>query len=282
MNQNRQNMSPMPAGWFERRGGLLFSFFFHCLLFFILFIKIVPAPQASKPPAAITLRLIMPKPQSVQKEILPTEARATHVKESELKTETDPSEIPEPTPQIPRIKKTPKTDPYKKALVEIRKNLSQEERSVDRSITMLRGQIEKRASHKKRAIEDFDSLGADEGTVRILEIGDVPEQVAASVLKKYKIRITHKFITGEKGLRFLNKAQVEDKTFHSQAGAGFYEVFELPIGAMKKLTFLERSELIKRGLDPNNTQVLKVIFGIVEKDGMYDLGVTHFSYRELD
>jgi hypothetical protein len=51
---------------------------------------------------------------------------------------------------------------------------------------------------------------------------------------------------------------------------------------MKKMTLLEQAEMVKKGLDPNKTRVIKIVFGIVENEGNHDLGVTDFEYQEME
>ena len=266
----------------ENRAGIVLSLIFHAFLFIILYstsgmnvsppsarkitIRLNPAPSVPEP------QVVMPPPQDVV---------ATH---KNAPVNDQPSTVKPPAPEptkAPVSKPSPDKD-YSHAVRKIQERLDQEERQIAGSMIDIRAEIEKRASDLKGVEADFESEGTDQGTIRIFDTGDVSKSQASRVLNTYGIRITRKFISGEGSLRYLNQAKLQDKTFFSKEGAGYYEVFEIPPRALKKLTSLERDEMIRRGLDPDSTRVVKIVFGIVKNDNEYDLGVKEFEYEEVD
>ena len=165
--------------------------------------------------------------------------------------------------------------------MEIRKESNSESADIERALNNIRGEIEKRSSQKKGLPTGFDSAGAEKGIVRIFDVSGVPDKIVDAVFTRYDIHITQKYIGEGTPQSFLSSAQVGDKTFVNREGGGFFEVFEISYPVVKKLIALEKEEMQKRGLEPDNTEVIKVVFGIIEKNGEYDLGITEFQYHEL-
>ncbi len=275
MNKAITNLQTAHRSWVEHRGGLVLSLFLHLLLFSILLTKVPLRPQTSPMPRRVFLHISVPPSIPVR----PNAARATFVKSS--------TESPRPPARetAPKPQRTVGSKAFQSTsrdnLAEINREVESEEREIARSLTNIRGELERRAFRLKGVAADFSSEGADKGTIRILDFEDHPDNVVAPILKKYGIRITQKYINGKNEMMFLNRARLGDKTFISQNQTGYFEVFELSSKALKKLTLLEEAELAGRGLDPNNTRIIKIVFGVVRRDGEYDLAVTDFKYQEL-
>jgi hypothetical protein len=281
----RQNKHTVPAnpGWIEHKGGFVLSLFFHILLF-SLFLKRPPTKETQRIliPPRLTMELIMPdEMMQPTPEILPSEARATHSQDAPEESQTPKTGGNQAAEPAETGKDANSLIP-ENTLSEFQGEIARERNNIERSLSGIHGEIEKRGFRAKGAKADFDSEGADQGTIRILDVGDIPEKILDEVFRKYNIRIVQKYIEGENNIEFLNKVKTRNKTFLSQKGTGYYEVFEIPPQAMKKMTLLEQAEMQKKGLDPNKTRVAKIVFGIVENEGNHDLGVTDFEFQELE
>jgi len=272
------------AGWVERRGGLLLSLFFHMLLFSLLVTRTLPRPSPEKKSEpALLLNLLMQPPSPPVPAPPPEEAGATHKKRENPEIEpVQPEESVETGKEEEAEPVQPEYDPYDDAMAEFNADRKEREQSMDRSLDRLKNEIMKRDARLKGQEADFDSPGNETGTVRVIDIGNVPREVADRVLQRYEIRITQKFVTGDRELSFLNQARLGEKTFNNRNLTGYFEVFELPRKAIQRLTLLERAALINRGLDPGNTFVKKITFGILETKKGYDLGVTDFEYQVVE
>ena len=279
------------SSWVERKGGFLLSVFLHILLFSFLLTSAPLRHLADKPqPDKIFIQLAPPAIETpietpIEVEPHPTSppppARATYkLEENEQVIKDSPPSRPDHplTTSPPPLSSTQK---YEGALVEIRRESASDNKDIARALDDIRGEIEKRSSQKKGLPAGFDSAGAEKGIVRIFNVSGVPENIIDAVFTRYDIHITQKYIGEGTPQSFLSSAQVRDKTFVNREGGGFFEVFEIPYPVVKKLIALEKDEMQKRGLEPDNTQVIKVVFGIIEKNGQYDLGITEFQYREL-
>jgi hypothetical protein len=284
LNQANVNMG---SSWVERKGGFLLSIFLHILLFSFLLTSAPLRHLAGNPqPDKIYIQLAPPvieTPIEVETHTTspPPPARATYkLEEPEQVIKSSPSSRPA-HPSTTSPSPSSSAHQYEGDLAEIRRESGSESEDIGRALNGIRGEIEKRSSQKKGLPASFDSAGAEQGIVRIFDVSGVPEKIIDAVFTRYDIHITQKYIGEGTPQSFLSSAQVRDKTFVNREGGGFFEVFEIPYPVVKKLTALEKDEMQKRGLEPDNTQVIKVVFGIIEKNGQYDLGVTEFQYHEL-
>jgi len=277
------NIATIQPNWVEKNGGFFLSLFFHILVFSFLITRIPEKPPKPVEARRISLMLIAPAPMPPQpplpSQILPTEARATHMK-PEKKVEPD---LNKPStsfaPKQPDRSRSPEIP--ENMLSEIQTEITRQQKELEYSLSDLHWAIEKRTVYLKGAEANFNSAGAEKGTVRILDVKNVSEKISEQVLRKYQIRITQKYIDGSGEVQFLNQASVREKTFVSQKKSGYFEVFEIPPTAMRKLTLLEQEEIQKRGLDSGNTRVTRIVFGIVKQGEDFDIGVTEFEYEEL-
>ncbi|HOE62514.1 MAG TPA: hypothetical protein PKW18_05495 [Candidatus Sumerlaeota bacterium] len=274
--------------WVEKQGGWLLSLFIHLAIFSFL-LTYSPSSKISRNrayPRQIFLKFSAPKENSADSSKLPEPARATQAMEPEaLFTETA-SANPYEHPAVPH--------PYESAIAEFRREQEDAAKELAQSFAGLRGEIERRApAETKAAPADVSSIGAAQGAVRVFDISKVPEAVAATVLERYDIRISQKYMDGGAfNPNYLSSARLRDKTFVNVAGSGFYEVFEVSRRAVQRLILLESREMAVRGLNPDNTRVIKVVFGIIELSGGiaqneqndskgYDLGITEFQFEEI-
>lgn len=274
--------------WVEKQGGWLLSLFIHIAIFSFLF-TYSPPTQSSRnraTPRQIFLKFAAPQEIPAESQKPPEPARATQA----LEQETSP---PEPSPPEAG-KASGATQPYESAIAEFRREQDEAAKELSQSFAGLRGEIERRApAETQGASADVSSLGAEQGAVRVFDISKVPESVASSVLDRYDIKIVQKYMEGSAlNPNYLSSARLRDKTFINAGGSGFYEVFEVSRRAVQRLTLLESREMAVRGLNPDNTRVIKVVFGIIELGGGlvlseqsetkgYDLGITEFQFEEI-
>ncbi|MBN1902596.1 hypothetical protein JW926_14825 [Candidatus Sumerlaeota bacterium] len=286
--------------WIEQKGGLILSIFFHLALFSFLITKYPEYALSAKIPRSLSLLLNLTR-ESDEKEAISFNPAASTFQDEKQREEPSSQEQEEV-----REKSVEKLIySRERPLPEFRTGIEEMEQELEVSLADLQKAIERRSVNVKGTRTDFDSSGADEGTVRILDIGKTsvktsvaekkeedecdscekeatPERIAEQVLQKYHIRITQKFISGDNNVFFLNKVEVQGKTFVSGNASGYYEVFEIPLEAVRKMTLLENLEFHKRKLDPSRTRVKKIVFGIVKINGEYDLGITKFEYEEIN
>jgi hypothetical protein len=286
----KNHMVPVRETWIEQRGGLLLSIFFHLVLFSFLITRYPEfmIPKDMKNPLTLLLNLSYEPAENEAPSFNP----AVSTFQDENAAEEAP---PEPANEVTEEPVEKVAFPKERPLPEYKTGIEEMEKDLENSMSDLRKAIERRSLNvnAEKAMErsslnnkgtraGYDSSGADEGTVREFDIGNVPEKISDRVLQKYRIRITKKFISGENNVSFLNRVQVQGKTFFSGNASGYYEVFEIPMEAVKKMTFLENMELYERKLDPSKTRVKRIVFGIVQNNGDYDLGITSFEYEVIN
>jgi hypothetical protein len=264
--------------WIEQKGGLLLSIFIHLVLFSFMITKYPEfmIPKNIPNPISLLLKLSY---ESNEKEVTSfTPAQSTFQENKGSENASSETQEENQEGQVEKL-----TYPEQGSLPEYRVGIEEMENDLTNSMSDLHSAIERRSLNTKGIRADgFNSAGAEEGVVRILDIGNVPGKISDQVLQKYRIRITKKFISGDNNVFFLNKVQVQDKTFISGSASGYYEVFEIPMEAVKKMTMLEGMEFSRRKLDPSRTRVKKVVFGIIQIDGDYDLGITAFEFEEIN
>lgn len=277
MMSKKNLIVPVRETWIEQKGGLLFSLLFHLVLFSFLIAKYPEfmIPKNIPNPISLLLNLSYESDENDAPSFTPAQSTFQEEKGSKEASSQTQEDIQEKTTE-----KLIYTE--ERPLPEFRVGIEEMEKELENSLSDLHGAIERRSLHAKGTKAGFDSSGAEEGTVRVLDIGNVPGKISDRVLQRYRIRITKKFISSDNDLFFLNKVQVQDKTFISGSGTGYYEVFEIPLEAVKKMTLLEGMEFSARRLDPSKTRVKKIVFGIVQIDGEYDLGITVFEFEEIN
>lgn len=274
--------------WVEKQGGWLLSLFIHIAIFSFLF-TYSPSTQSSRSranPRSIFLKFAAPQEIPADFPKPPEPARATQA--------TEPDELSQEAAPADAREDSAAPHPYESAIAEFRREQEEAARELSQSFAGLRGEIERRVpAETKGAASDVSSIGAEQGAVRVFDISKVPESVAASVLERYDIKIARKYMDGGAfNPNYLSSARLRDKTFVNAAGSGFYEVFEVSRRAVQRLTLLESREMSVRGLNPDNTRIIKVVFGIIELGGGlvsseqseskgYDLGITEFQFEEI-
>lgn len=287
----KNQIAPGRETWIEQKGGLLLSIFFHLVLFSFLITRYpeIMIPKNIKNPLTLLLNLSYESEKNEVPSFTPSVSTFQNenvVEEAPLETTNEIHEEPVEKVSYPEERPLPE---YQTEIEEIERDLeysmSELRKAIEKrslNINMENSMSEMRSQNNKGTRTGYDSFGSDEGTVREFDIGNVPEKVSDSVLQKYRIRITKKFISGENDVSFLNRVQIQGKTFFSGKASGYYEVFEIPMEAVKKMTFLENMEFYKRKLDPSKTRVKKIVFGIVQNNGEYDLGITTFEYEVIN
>ncbi len=294
INSMSKLIPPRPAkgrSWLEKRGALWFSILFHMILLTALICARIPASPMSvreKPSMVVDVRLDAEPQQSAA-----TRKDNTNLMEEDPqppeKTLEESDEVPEDThaesQTEPQAQEIPAPDfPDEVAIRDISRDLEREQTSLDDDMRELRMRISAgaRPATTKGQDADFDSRGLEQGTIRTLDIRDLPDHLAGHVLGRYGIRITRKYINTQDGITYLNRVQMSDKTFQSSGGSGYYEVFELSPQALRHLTGLERDEILRRKLNPERVRVVKVVFGVIEGNGEYVLTIREFDFQEIE
>lgn len=288
----------------QKRGGAIASILFHALLFFILLIRMPVISVPDRPPVnqvsinlapAIATRQKDAEKVEESKPAPPENVDAEPVQESkeepvqkpeievtgenERESEEDVPQASEVFTERPEEKEAVIS---RRELLNLQKTVQESEQTIEKNLAAFQNRIDARAAEMRGIEDEFSSEGADEGTVRTLDVKNIPETVLESVLKRYGIRITQRYVEGGSSIPFLNQARINDKTYDQRFGSGFYEVFELSPEALKYMTVLEEREMRRRGLDPASTRVIKVVFGIVGSGSGYELSIIEFEYQEID
>ncbi len=122
------------------------------------------------------------------------------------------------------------------------------------------------------------------GVIRELDLSGYPDEVRTDVMQRYRLRIVRKYVSGKSRQSFLSSAATDgsDRFFATpDHPPGIYEVFELSRESVAAMSRLEESELKRRGLPVDRTRVKRVVFGIVETGGTFDLGVKAFEWEGI-
>ncbi len=135
------------------------------------------------------------------------------------------------------------------------------------------------------AAKDFElnSDGGTQGAIRLLNLeGGFPEEIVKRVLNRYGVKFDHRYTKPAAGRNFLNAAQTTGGNFTNVEKEGYFDVLVLSQKALAMMTTREIEAMQRRGYDPVNTRVRKIVFGIVMRnDGEYDLDVTAFEAERI-
>lgn len=129
----------------------------------------------------------------------------------------------------------------------------------------------------------YTADGAKDGVYRTLDMTGFSQEIIDSVMKQLDIKIENRYIkANQTGQSFLNSAKTSKQTYmNTEDGGGMYEVFLLSNKALAKMVNLEQEEIIKKGFKPNNTKINAVVFGIVQTEIGYDLGIKKFDAFQI-
>ncbi|MEQ8821481.1 MAG: hypothetical protein RLY93_14680 [Sumerlaeia bacterium] len=121
------------------------------------------------------------------------------------------------------------------------------------------------------------SDGAAQGVIRTLNLDSVGEEAALSVMQRYDIRMTTRYVSGtnpQMKSGFLNAATTSGGTFTDQLTEGVADVFILSTLAISRMASLETQALMERDFDPRRSRIRRVEFGVVvNQNREWDLGV---------
>jgi hypothetical protein len=125
-----------------------------------------------------------------------------------------------------------------------------------------------------------------EGAVRELNLEGFPAKVVDDIMKRYKLQVVVKEITGgRQGQSFLSAASRGPGEHYfggATAAAGVYEVFQLNRDTVALMSRLEEKAIRERGMEPLQTRVIRIVFGIVETPkGGYELGVKSLEAEKV-
>jgi hypothetical protein len=127
-----------------------------------------------------------------------------------------------------------------------------------------------------------------QGVHREIDISDVTIDQAQTVFDRYGIKIIILDTRGgmpaqPKRGGFLNRVVTDSGVYVRPEGArgGVYQAFSFGPIAEGRMAQIEEQALVRRGLDPSRSRVLRVTFGLVPTPSGYDLGVKFLDAQPL-
>jgi len=271
--------------WVENHAGILVSIFFHLAIFSFLLTHVY---QPIKEPVRLNKLNILLQPVLKQPNLRQSaqpspqtsfpKAAATVPHPSE---QVKPEEIKPSGEESPR-ETTAQDSSVNEHLSIERHKLMAELKELEQTRQRIRSQLDARLLQAKAHQGKYASIGVARGPVRTINFKGYPRSVVEKIMKRYGISIEQKFVGPGEPSIFVSYAETDNGVYVNRQGSGFYEVFELSRTALAAMCKLEQEELIRRGYDLNHTTVVKTVFGIVEKDGEYDLGVIELEAKQID
>lgn len=282
INQKGQKIEP----WVERHAGLLVSIFFHLVIFSFLITR-TPLPVKEEPKFKRLNLLLQPIVKVEEKLPLPVIKEPPPLFQPAAATSPQPEEkTPQedllPPPNKEKTQEIPEDITLVTEQLQIeRKKLLAELKELEEEKKNLRAKLD--ASSLKVAAQPgkYSSAGAAKGAVRTLRFKGYPQEIVEEIMRRYEITIKQRFVGPGPQASFLSYAETDNGVYVNRQGRGFYEVFELSRKAMAKMSQLELQELIKRGYDIDHTAIVRAEFGIVQKNGEYDLGILELEAEHI-
>ena len=129
----------------------------------------------------------------------------------------------------------------------------------------------------------FSERGLDSGVLREIDISDVPPNEAQPVLDRYGIKIVLMPISDKhpQGINFLQRARTREGMYVRRQGSGLFQAFTYGAPAVARMMQLESDAIGKRGRDPKQTRIIRVVFGVVYTTKGYDLGIKHIEMEPV-
>jgi hypothetical protein len=291
--------------WLERWGGWLVAAMIHLALIAVFSNRILVIREIIQPKKPLSIRFQLPAPPpppAIQPMAAPPltldEAVAT-VADPDARESDDPAQAPtaatsqktfigdsrmdalaqfDAAEAAKALLASDMTEQIQKELAELRRKQAMVNLDQDR----VRMEVLKLEIEAKGRAFTIDSDGGRQGAIRTLDVSGAPEEVVATVFRKYHIRIDRNVPPSVPQRSFLNAAVTGEGTFQNAPVDGLRDVFVLSPTAVGMMAHLERNALSKRGFDPRRTRVREIQFGIVknEKDE-WDLGVTELKCEEI-
>lgn len=124
----------------------------------------------------------------------------------------------------------------------------------------------------------------DQGAIRELDMDGHSPQIVSLIMARYDMRIETKRMKGT-AQNFLSSASDSGGKYFGGMSVpeGIYEVWQLSRKAVAKMATLEEDAIIERGMKPEKTRVVRIVYGIVKtSESEYDLGVLHFEAEPIN
>lgn len=269
----------------ENHAGILVSIFFHLAMFSFFLTNVY---QPIKEPVCVNkLNILLqpvvrqstptafpvPKPRSSFPEAAATVPNPSEQEKPE-KIEISSDDLP-----VDAISLNPSVNEH---LNIERHKLMAELKELEATREKIRTLLDAKLLQARALQGKYASIGVANGPVRTINFKGHPRSVVEKIMERYGISIEQKFVGPGDPSIFVSYAETDNGVYVNQPGSGFYEVFTLSRKAMAAMCKLEEEELIKRGFDLDHTTVVKTVFGIVEKNGEYDLGVIELEARQIE
>lgn len=268
----------------EKNAGKIISFCLFFILFTLMMVINIPITlnNETKP---LSINLNIKKENTIQT----TEIESTHSFFEPVKKIEPESEMINQSNIIDAQEKIIKEDNpsalnfsalTSDEIIKQKSQIIREKQSITSDKDEINKWLEKQGITNKGKEHLLPSDGKSKGVIRTLDLKDFPRDIINSVLVKYHIKISIKYVKNYNNFSFLNQADLgSNDVYQNKLGEGVFEVFELSPLAIIKMTSLEVDEMRKRNLISHKTRLREVHFGIIKnEENEYDLGIVKFEY----
>lgn len=125
-----------------------------------------------------------------------------------------------------------------------------------------------------------------EGAIRELNLEGFSQKITDEIMARYHLKVVTQHIAGgRRGQTFLSTASrgPTERYFGGMSvPEGLYEVFQLNRDTVALMSRLEEEALKKQGLEPLQSRVIRIVFGIVKTgEDQYELGVKSLEAEKV-
>jgi len=241
-----------------------------------------PAPPKARPPAPSAVRPSQPRLQRTSPN--PGKKEKNTIKPSaEKKSKEKPAKVkPIKADRTANKEKVAAAQLDEKTLEQLRAELEQREAEQRKRKSQLMQEVAAITAQAPGAKRPYVSDGAEQGTIREINIARYPKSMQERFFKRFHIKIQIKYLSGGSHSGFVNAVITDRGTYESHGGSGYYEVMTISPQLNRRMAQLELQELQRRHLDPLRTRVIEIVFGLREdEDGRVDLCVTRFKAEPI-